>query len=80
MSSLTDNNTGQYTISITSPMADTNYTGHVTSGDHNDTSDSITRTFIHTLNAGNVSVFIATTAGSYYDTTYIGFTVYGDLA
>jgi len=80
MSSLADNNTGQYTISITSPMANTNYTGHVTSGDHNDTSDSITRTFIHTLNAGNVSVFIATTAGSYYDTTYIGFTVYGDLA
>jgi len=80
MSSLNDNATGQYTISITSPMANTNYTGHVTSGDHDDTSDSFTRTYIHTLNAGNVSVFIATTAGSYYDTTYIGFTVHGDLA
>ena len=80
MSSLNDTGTGQYTITITNPMANTNYTGHFSSGDHDDTSDSFTRQFIHTLNTANISVFIAQTAGSYYDTTYIGCTIHGDLA
>ena len=80
MSSLNDTGTGQYTITITNPMANTNYTGHFSSGDHDDTSDSFTRQFIHTLNTANISVFIAQTAGSYYDTTYVGFTIHGDLA
>jgi len=80
MSSLNDTGTGQYTITITNPMANTNYTGHFSSGDHDDTADSFTRQFIHTLNTANISVFIAQTAGSYYDTTYIGCTIHGDLA
>ena len=80
MSSLNDTGTGQYTITITNPMANTNYTGHFSSGDHDDTSDSFTRQFIHTLNTSNISVYIAQTAGSYYDTTYIGCTIHGDLA
>ena len=80
MSSLNDTGTGQYTITITNPMANTNYTGHFSSGDHDDTSDSFTRQFIHTFNTANISVFIAQTAGSYYDTTYVGFTIHGDLA
>ena len=80
MSSLNDTGTGQYTITITNPMANTNYTGHFSSGDHDDTSDSFTRQFIHTLNTANISVFIAQTASSYYDTTYIGCTIHGDLA
>ena len=80
MSSLNDTGTGQYTITITNPMANTNYTGHFSSGDHDDTADSFTRQFIHTLNTANISVFIAQTAGSYYDTTYVGFTIHGDLA
>ena len=80
MSSLNDNGTGNYTISITNSMGNTNYTGQVSSGDHDDTGDSVTRTFIHTLNTGNVSVLILQTAGSYYDTSYIGFTLHGDLA
>ena len=80
MSSLNDTGTGQYTITITNPMANTNYTGHFSSGDHDDTADSFTRQFIHTLNTANISVFIAQTAGSYYDTTYIGCTSHGDLA
>ena len=50
MSSLNDNGTGNYTITITNPMANTNYTGHFSSGDHDDTSDSFTRQFTHTLN------------------------------
>ena len=80
MSSLNDTGTGQYTITITNPMANTNYTGHISSGDHDDTADSFTRQFIHTFNTANISVFIAQTAGSYYDTTYVGFTIHGDLA
>ena len=80
MSSLNDTGTGQYTITITNPMANTNYTGHFSSGDHDDTADSFTRQFIHTLNTANISVFIAQTASSYYDTTYIGCTIHGDLA
>ena len=80
MSSLTDNGTGNYTISITNSMNNTNYTGHISSGDHDDTADSFTRQFIHTFNTANISVFIAQTAGSYYDTTYVGFTIHGDLA
>ena len=80
MSSSNDTGTGQYTITITNPMANTNYTGHFSSGDHDDTADSFTRQFIHTLNTANISVFIAQTAGSYYDTTYIGCTIHGDLA
>ena len=80
MSSLTDNGTGNYTISITNSMNNTNYTGHISTGDHDDSGDSFTRTFLHTLNTGNVSTLIATTAGSYYDTSYIGFTIHGDLA
>ena len=80
MSSLNDTGTGHYTITITNPMANTNYTGHFSSGDHDDTADSFTRQFIHTLNTANISVFIAQTAGSYYDTTYIGCTIHGDLA
>ena len=80
MSSLNDTGTGQYTITITNPMANTNYTGHISSGDHDDTADSFTRQFIHTFNTANISVFIAQTAGSYYDTTYIGCTIHGDLA
>ena len=80
MSSLNDNGTGNYTITITNPMANTNYTGHFSSGDHDDTSDSFTRQFTHTLNTANISVLIAQTAASYYDTTYIGCTIHGDLA
>ena len=80
MSSLNDTGTGQYTITITNPMANTNYTGHFSSGDHDDTADSFTRQFVHTLNTANISVFIAQTASSYYDTTYIGCTIHGDLA
>ena len=80
MSSLADNGTGNYTISITNSMNNTNYTAHVTTGDHDDSGDSITRTFTHTLNTGNVSVLVALTAASYYDTSYIGFTINGDLA
>ena len=81
MSSLTDNGTGNYTLDITSDMANTNYTGQLSGGDHDDTTDSFSRHYIYGLNTGNVSALIAATgSGSLYDATYFGFTIHGDLA
>jgi len=81
MSSLTDHGTGNYTLGITNDMADTNYTGQLSGGDHDDSADSFSRHYIHTLNTGSVSALVAATgSGSLYDPTYFGFTLHGDLA
>ena len=81
MSSLTDNGTGNYTLGITNDMADTNYTGQLSGGDHSGADDSFSRHYIYSLNTGNVSALIAATgSGSLYDATYFGFTIHGDLA
>ena len=81
MSSLTDNGTGNYTLGITNDMADTNYTGQLSGGDHSGADDSFSRHYIYSLNTGNVSALVAATgSGSLYDATYFGFTIHGDLA
>ena len=81
MSSLTDNGTGNYTLGITNDMADTNYTGQLSGGDHSGADDSFSRHYIYSLNTGNVSALIAATgSGSLYDATYFGFTIHGALA
>ena len=81
MSSLTDNGTGNYTLGITSDMANTNYTGQLSSGDHSGADDNFSRQYIYSLNTGNVSALVAAvSSGSLYDATYFGFTIHGDLA
>ena len=81
ISSLTDNGTGNYTLGITNDMADTNYTGQLSGGDHSGADDSFSRHYIYSLNTGNVSALVAATgSGSLYDATYFGFTIHGDLA
>ena len=81
MSSLIDNGTGNYTLGITNDMADTNYTGQLSAGDHSGSEDNFSRNYIYSLNTGNVSALVAATgSGQLYDATYFGFTIHGDLA
>ena len=68
-------------LGITSDMANTNYTGQLSSGDHSGADDNFSRQYIYSLNTGNVSALVAAvSSGSLYDATYFGFTIHGDLA
>ena len=80
MSSLTDNGTGNYTLDIINDMANTNYTGQLSAGDHSGADDNFSRNYIYSLNTGNVSALVAAvSSGQLYDATYFGFTLHGDL-
>ena len=81
VSGMTDNGTGNYTITINSDMSNVNYSCSDSVGDHNDTSESIAFSYAHTQATGSVSMLSAHyDGGAFSDRSNIGVQICGDLA
>ena len=81
VSGMTDNGTGNYTITINSDMSNVNYSCSDSVGDHNDTSESIAFSYVHTQATGSVGVFSAHyDGGAFSDRSNVSVQICGDLA
>ena len=81
VSSITDNGTGNYTITINSDMSNVNYSCSDSVGDHNDTSESVAFSYLHTQATGSVGIFSAHyDGGAFSDRSNLSVQICGDLA
>lgn len=76
VSSITDNGTGQYRINFTNAMSDANYATNASCG----LNISIAQTgmFVQTQTTTTADIICFSSAGTYYDESLIGVTVFGN--